>query len=833
MEPRFKAVRKFTDREEPTNIFLSCLEDLTVRAKEKKILVFYGIGGVGKTKLLSHLREIAKRKAEEMKNRGETAGLRNVSISLDVYEFDTPLSILIALRNQLRIPCLLFDYALLKYWALVGHSPLEVKNWLEKDSIVRTVVEGSLGAVHIPLSTVEKVYEMLRTRFSKRYQVYKEHFDRVKSLGDDATELFNLLPRLLGIDIYAESRESNIRFVFFIDSYESIKVKFDYSGSRVSADQFIRDLISSAGYSLFVIAGREFLKWEDFSTEWKGLLGQHIMTALTPEDADYFLRSVPIENDEIRSAIIATSGGLPLYLDLCVSIYEHRMTDGLALTVDDFRIPGREVVERFMSHLSESERELIKLLSAIHFFEYDLFSFVIKEFNVGYALTRFDEFIEHSFVGEPTGEDGIYKIHDAFRTYVIDTFGTERWVEKLSKGVISYLSGNRDRLSFAILTLYLSSALSLLESAGSISVRETENLLDVSIFLIDNGYWKNLGIVIDQTRIRYNRALNAPIYLIYAACVGRGGKLMDALEAIAKVQGAETTLGKYETYRAYYEADILRIIGRIPESRLKFEELGQKLKSSQDPDLYIKVMREIADLTYIHSEFNSALSILEKIAQMGARESRQYAETIRIKGHIYRANLQLQTAEDIYREALDISEKVEAVGLRGELLNNLTEVNCWFNPDKALKYGNESLTHNTDIGFKVEIGKTHAAMAIACAVKGLYEDAEEHLKESLAVQEETGYLGGIMWAKLAEFVIAAATGDTERLELAAASVKDANKTMESDVFVELLISVCLEQDVHDLENRIDWFNFDETRKLYEKFCGSLKHNTRNPLLNPS
>ncbi len=822
MEPRFKAVRKFTDREEPTNIFSAYIENLIRESKSPKVLVFYGIGGVGKTRLISHLREMTKEIDEKFKEENGSSIIRTVSISLDVYEFDTPVSILISLRDQLGIPCVLFDYALFKYWALVGHSPLEVKKWFEKDSIVKKIIEAALSYTYIPLSLVEEVHDVVRVRFSNVYAENKQDFERVRSVKDDATELSTLLPIFLGKDISTEARERGLRYVFFIDSFESIRLKFGLSGSRNYAEQFLMDLILSAGSSLFVIAGREFLKWQDLDPVWQDKLDQHIMSALTPEDSEYFLKSVPIEDDKIRNAIIETSGGLPLYLDLCVSIYERRVSEGLSLNVSDFRIPERRIVERFMSHLSESERELIKLLSAIHFFDYDLFGHIIKEFNVGYALTRFEEFVTHSFIGETPDAKGIYKIHDTFRAYVIGTYGNERWVEKLGKTVISYLNSNRSEIDFGVLALYFPSALSLLENASIFSTRDGEEFLDVSIFLIDNGYWKYISNVIEQTKIRYNSTLKSPIYLAYAACLGRGGKLKDALEALEKVQESDKILGKYETYRAYYEADTLRIIGRIPESRKKFKDLEARVASTKDTELLIKVMRQRGDLTYLHSEFNEALSILNKVSDMCQPGSRQYAETIRIEGHVYRFNMMLDKAAEIYNEALDIAEKTGAIGLQGELLNNLTEVNCWFKPDDALSYGSKSLIHNTDIGFKVEIGKTHAAMSIAYTVKHNYEEASAQIKEALKIQQETGYQGGVMISNVAALILATAEGDIKARDDAAESIRNYVTQAESNKFIELLVSICLGEDTEHLRSTADWLDFDTTRESYEKFSRSIK-----------
>jgi Mrp family chromosome partitioning ATPase len=57
---RFKATRLFTDREQPVVRFLPVFE-IPPPPDAHRVLVFYGVGGEGKTRLVQHLRELLAR----------------------------------------------------------------------------------------------------------------------------------------------------------------------------------------------------------------------------------------------------------------------------------------------------------------------------------------------------------------------------------------------------------------------------------------------------------------------------------------------------------------------------------------------------------------------------------------------------------------------------------------------------------------------------------------------------------------------------------------------------------------------------------------------------
>ena len=159
----FKAVRKFTDREKAQQVFWNAVDDFRKSHKPLQILTYYGIGGIGKTRLLQHLlADLNKRIEGSLDHK-----LRKVFISLDAYKFKSAAEVLLSIRNKLEIPCHLFDYALIKHWSTEGTSILDIqKRGIHEDSIIWDILDyvGDIGGVLLPFKLVKKGFEFVKDK---------------------------------------------------------------------------------------------------------------------------------------------------------------------------------------------------------------------------------------------------------------------------------------------------------------------------------------------------------------------------------------------------------------------------------------------------------------------------------------------------------------------------------------------------------------------------------------------------------------------------------------------------------------------------------------------
>ena len=133
---KMQAVRKFTDREAARDSFFRAFDNYMAGNTPLLVLMYYGVGGIGKTTLLKHIKGEVERKTKETRQ-----GLTLVDINLESAQFDSPATCLFAIYNQLKMSCPAFEYALARLWSLQGWSIQDIKRQLiNQDSLLFDLV---------------------------------------------------------------------------------------------------------------------------------------------------------------------------------------------------------------------------------------------------------------------------------------------------------------------------------------------------------------------------------------------------------------------------------------------------------------------------------------------------------------------------------------------------------------------------------------------------------------------------------------------------------------------------------------------------------------------
>lgn len=405
----FVAQKEFTDRELPKETFnrnldelsedlLSESVDLLEEKKKYRVLVYYGIGGIGKTSLKNELKKsildnplnstvALEIDFREIRSRECANGL------LDLYN-----SLRINNNGKLNFPH--FEIAYAMYFR--KRNPDIVYNQKEDSSMklvdlglrffgLTSIVDFGISAF-LTKEGINKVYEKVKGLALDKDRKEDLIAFNEKSLVDMEADLILFFADDLNNSL---KKKNHSKVVVFIDTFEALLGNESSNLKKNEKAMWVKELILNLPAVLFVITGRDKINWGE---DWEPYLDQHLISELAPEYSVSFLDKCGIEEDEIKQRIVNYSGGHPYYLDLSVDTYFSLKNENKQPNVNDFGTTKKEILERFITSLSAIELELLKVMSVPNFYNNDIFKYLIEKFNISYSFTQFDYFNQYSFV---------------------------------------------------------------------------------------------------------------------------------------------------------------------------------------------------------------------------------------------------------------------------------------------------------------------------------------------------------------------------------------------------------------------------------------------------
>lgn len=407
-----KAGKKFTDRE----IFLAAFQNAieTKIIDEHKLLVFYGVGGIGKTTLR---KELGKRLESERPNTVWTA------IDLDTPTYREQETALFVLRNQLhekfKINFPSFDIAYTVYWQKTHpQTPMTKDNFPLLTGA--NAVAGILRVVgEIPyIGFVPKLTKAFMTGGNVFREWWKKRGEKeLANLPNlEPKEISVRMPMFWASDLKDFLEEKKRDCVLFFDTYEALWENLKADGGFFMRDEWIRELVSHLPEVIWVICGREKLRWYEQDEEWNNYLEQYLVGRLSDADSAYFLNSCGVENKDVQDVIIKASKGVPHFLDLAVdTYYEIQSRHNREPVSADFAKTQESVLERFLRYLDKTEIETLKALSVARVWGGDIFRLLVNKFQTGYPITAMDNLCRFSFINENDEQKSSHTMHELMR----------------------------------------------------------------------------------------------------------------------------------------------------------------------------------------------------------------------------------------------------------------------------------------------------------------------------------------------------------------------------------------------------------------------------------
>lgn len=396
-----KVNRIFTNREQQLEIFWNqyktCQESMKTGDPDISVLMYYGIGGIGKSALIEKI-------ISEMKEK-----LSNPQYVY--YDFNVKQdkrSVLKSLRNHLvndyKFSFPLFDLALYNYAQKNGEdiASSEIQHFINSSVFLTTALHltGTIQAVKVLTTLTECadtgipiVEYLLNERRTELVQIERKWH----------AELYEYLPYLFAQDLTDNLAHNRQPLVIFLDTYEKLVNEMLSIGEPLNNDAWIRGdngLIPNIPNVLWVIAGREKLKREVIDSGWSEALEQHLLGSLTQNDSAQLLRLAGITDPTLLEGLYQLTKGTPVYLDLCVDLYEHLIERGEKPELEMFGQNERALIEHFVRCMDDSKKDIVYILSLLEIWD-DAMVYAIGE-NVlpDFSWTAYEAVKDYSFVAE-------------------------------------------------------------------------------------------------------------------------------------------------------------------------------------------------------------------------------------------------------------------------------------------------------------------------------------------------------------------------------------------------------------------------------------------------
>ncbi|NUK53388.1 ATP/GTP-binding protein, partial [Streptomyces lunaelactis] len=454
------------------------VEDL--EAPRNNLIVFHGVGGIGKTTLSRKLENALAGAEHRPAQWGEPtwSGERILPVRIDLArsantDFEQLVLTIRAALAELGRPLPAFDVALRRYWEQ-QHPGESLEEYLRRGGLVGRFgkampqqMQAALADVAQALLLPGSVGSAVGAVAGSLTRALRERRQTVRALSGCARladlleaepdlEALSFYPHLLAWELAQLPADKRVTPVILLDTFEDV-------GDRTHRDleRLIQRVVWLMPNAFFIVTGRSRLQWAEPALQgqldytgpaaWPGLAASAVVptarTAATgaarsggrqvlvgdfsPEDCDdYLARRLardgrPLINAEIRQVITDRSHGLPLYLDLSVMRFLEIRRTGREPVPADFDHDFGALIARTLSDLTPEERHVLRSVALLDAFDLALATRAAGMLHEAPAM----RLIERPFVRENAFGLWPYHLHGLIRSTVrnADDQADDRW----------------------------------------------------------------------------------------------------------------------------------------------------------------------------------------------------------------------------------------------------------------------------------------------------------------------------------------------------------------------------------------------------------------------
>lgn len=799
------------------------------RAPRRNVLVYYGVGGIGKT-TLSH--ELTQRFIAPEGERDNTRAAARINFAEAAsFDIETYILRLRATFGHLAASWPAFDIALASYWER-AHPGESMAQFISTNSALRRVPDSARLAEQVASAlaevagnTIPGVPQMALTLGSAAWTAIRKSVTRHRALRQCAMleplldaeadpETLSYFPYLLAWQLDRVQR-SRAHAAVFLDTFEEV--------TRLNTRDTERWLQRSAFLMpnvLFVVTGRNRLDWADNNVHeldytgpkrWPNLRQefsdgeprQHLVGYIPPEDSDGYLASTLTTDDQptiqqpIRDRIVRASEGLPQYLDLAVTMYLEIVAQGGIPVPDDFGQPLPGVAARILRDLDPDERNLLRTAALAGTFDLDLLRDACPNARDA-TLTRFSN---RPFLENDTDRYWPYALHDLFRTAIRDAdqglpdSWSNRERDEAAVRVGGYL---RARAEAASASGDRTAQVAMVRKAVELCL-DTHQLFDwlteaIQGLLVTGGWTALADLPAEQN----GDALSAVLMGLQGARERRSGRLDHAVEMMDRALDVPGLPAELRRFLILHRAHALRVAGRYDEGAASYRALLEEPDGAFTDD----ARYWLADYSFLQGRFGSALRELDELPADPPPDL--HGEVLRLRGHVHRVNALFDQAEASYRHALDLARRTNNTAAEGKALTDLVQTLAWHRPGDALALREQAIEANERLNNRVEIVKIHAASAVARTRNGELDEAAAEIERGLTLTSECAYPGGQVWCWVSQVVHRLAASDAPGAAEAADRVAEITSRLGGNRFWSQTADWWTRIDRKDAAADVDW-----------------------------
>lgn len=441
----FEVNEEFIDREPAIQLYH---DKLNKNDKDYNVLVFYGVGGIGKTKLRKEICRLHKEENE-----------KSITFYLDLNSADDRnlgsgiLKLVDSCEPKIDFKCFEMAYAL--YFRKKNPSALYSRG--KKMVTDNTFVGIGLNILGIfdngitctAAEIVEKSIRVIANRM-----ICSDVKEELKKFDNySITEMEERLPLFFQYDLqsYLE-KHVNTKVLIVFDTFEALNENVIEQIHRSKNERWIQEIIEYFDSDTFpnlltIIFGRDEIEWGE---EWKQILQQYQLKEFELSFSREYLKRVGIDDPEITETIVKSSSGYPLLLYLSAETYVNMKNQGLKPQADDFGGKNPQIIERFIYNLDKDTVEVLRLMSIPNYYDVEIFNLLIKKYNIAFPMTEYEQFNRYSFVSYDVRKKE-YFIHDLVRKGIIEQSSPEI-IKSAHRIMLSYFS---DKINKEVITKYV------------------------------------------------------------------------------------------------------------------------------------------------------------------------------------------------------------------------------------------------------------------------------------------------------------------------------------------------------------------------------------------